>query len=43
MGTGALTLGVKWPECEDDHSFPSKAKVQLYFNSNIHIYSRVFN
>jgi hypothetical protein len=33
----ALSLGVKWPGCEADHSLPSSAKVkecmELYFHS----------
>jgi hypothetical protein len=34
---GGLSLGVKWPGCEADHSPPSSAKVkecmELYFHS----------
>jgi hypothetical protein len=28
MGKRASSLGVKWPECEADHSPPSSAKVK---------------
>jgi hypothetical protein len=28
MGTGDLSLGVKWPVCEADHSPPSSAEVK---------------
>jgi hypothetical protein len=46
VGTGALSLGVKRPGCEADHSPPSSAEVkecvELYLHSTIHLHGLVF-
>jgi hypothetical protein len=42
---GTLSLGVKWPGCEADHSSPTSAKVKknvnLYIHSPIHLHGVV--